>query len=106
MRAGRFVIRTEHGGTKVSWSVTGVRHDAFAREHPFRAEQPKVGTERGRYLHPDLYGKPSSASVIRPLAGQPRSDARVERLLRCVAMRADQQDVVVAVRGRHDRGRG
>jgi hypothetical protein len=69
IRNGRFVVRTEHAGTKVSWSVTGLRDDAFARKHPFRAEQAKIGVERGRYLHPDLFGKPSSASVIRPLEG-------------------------------------
>jgi hypothetical protein len=68
VRAGTFVIRTEHGGTKVSWSVTGLRKDRFAGEHAFRAVQAKSGAERGRYLHPDLYGKPSSASVIRRVA--------------------------------------
>jgi hypothetical protein len=67
VRRGRFVIRTEHGGTKVSWSVTGLRRDAYATRHPFRAVQVKTRAERGRYLHPDLYGKPSSASVIRPI---------------------------------------
>jgi hypothetical protein len=64
---GRFVIRTKHGGTKVSWTVTGLRRDAYAREHPFRAVQPKSGAERGRYLHPEVYGQPRSKSVIRPV---------------------------------------
>jgi len=34
-----------------------------------RAVEAKTGRERGRYLHPDLYGKARSASVIRPVAG-------------------------------------
>ena len=68
LAGGRFTIRTEHGDTKVSWSVTGIRQDRFARAHPFRARQPKTGREQGRYLHPELYGKPSSASVVRPIA--------------------------------------
>ena len=67
VRHGRFVIRTEHANTKVSWSVTGLRRDAFARAHPFHAVQTKVGAERGRYLHPELYGEPASKSVIRPV---------------------------------------
>jgi hypothetical protein len=67
VRHGRFVIRTEHANTKVSWSVTGLRRDAFARAHPFHAVQTKVGAERGRYLHPKLYGEPASKSVIRPV---------------------------------------
>ena len=74
VRNGRFVIRTEHGATKVSWAVTGLRRDAFARKHPFRAVEAKAGAERGRYLHPDLFGKRSSASVIRPA---PATGARV-----------------------------
>jgi hypothetical protein len=71
VRDGQFVIRTEHGGTKVSWSVTGLRRDPFARKHPFRVVEAKAGTERGRSLHPDLFGKPRSASVIRPITGTP-----------------------------------
>jgi hypothetical protein len=67
VRRGSFAVRTEHGSTKVSWTVTGLRRDAFARAHPFRAEQAKVGAERGRYLHPELYGEPASKSVIRPV---------------------------------------
>jgi hypothetical protein len=46
VRRGRFVIRTEHGGTKVSWSVTGLRRDAYATRHPFRAVEVKAGAER------------------------------------------------------------
>jgi hypothetical protein len=63
---GRFVIRTENAGTKVSWSVTGLRRDAFARTHPFHAVQAKTGAERGRYLHPELYGQPRSKGIAAP----------------------------------------
>jgi hypothetical protein len=79
MRDGQFVIRTEHGNTKVSWSVTGLRQDRFARKHPFRAVKAKTGTERGRYLHPDLYGKPRSASVIRRVTGKSAARAAADR---------------------------
>jgi hypothetical protein len=79
VRGGRFVIRTEYGGTKVSWSVTGLRRDAFARKHPFRAVQAKAGIERGRYLHPDLYGRPRFASVIRPVKATPAARAATHR---------------------------
>jgi hypothetical protein len=71
VRDGSFVIRTEHAGTKVSWSVTGLRRDRYARKHPFQAEQVKSGSERGHYLHPDLYGKARSASVIRSVQAAP-----------------------------------
>jgi hypothetical protein len=75
VRGGSFVIRTEHGGTKVSWSLTGLRRDPYARKHPFRAVQTKVGIERGRYLHPDLYGRALSLSVIRPVEVTPAARA-------------------------------
>jgi hypothetical protein len=75
VRGGTFVIRTEHGGTKVSWSVTGLRRDAYARAHPLRAVQVKAGAERGRYLHPELYGKPRTASVIQPVETTPAARA-------------------------------
>lgn len=38
---GTFVIRSEHGDTKVSWTVTGVRKDPQAMSDPFVVEQPK-----------------------------------------------------------------
>src|SRR5690606_5312467 len=60
---GTFVVRSEHGDTKVSWSVTGVRHDPQATAQPFEVEQPKVGAMRGRYADPALHGAPASRSV-------------------------------------------
>jgi trimeric autotransporter adhesin len=44
-------------GLKVSWQVTGVRHDPYAEAHrsPVEVEKPVAG--RGQYLHPELYAK-------------------------------------------------
>ena len=50
---------------KVSWQVTGIRDDAYARAHPLRVEQPKRGAERGHYLYPELFGAPRSKAVAR-----------------------------------------
>jgi hypothetical protein len=44
-------------GLKVSWQVTGVRHDAYAEAHPSPVEVEKPLAERGHYLHPELYLK-------------------------------------------------
>ncbi len=62
---GRFTIRTEHPHMKVSWSVTGVRKDPQAAQEGIDVVQSKVGADRGRYLDPELYGKPASAGVER-----------------------------------------
>jgi hypothetical protein len=72
VRHGAFVVRTEHPGTKVSWTVTGTRHDPYARTHPFQAVRSKVGAARGRYVHPGAYGKPDSSAIARV----PRSSTR------------------------------
>jgi hypothetical protein len=43
-------------GTKVSWQVTGIRHDAYANAHRLQVEVDKSPELRGTYLHPDAYG--------------------------------------------------
>ena len=52
----RFVIQTSKPGVKVSWQVTGIRQDAWANAHRIPVEEEKPEAERGKYLHPDLYG--------------------------------------------------
>jgi hypothetical protein len=47
----------------VSWQVTGVRQDAFAKVHPLQVEVEKPENERGYYLHPELYGAPPEKSI-------------------------------------------
>jgi Collagen triple helix repeat (20 copies) len=65
----RFVVRSEHPRTKVSWSIIGTRTDPQARATPIAPVQAKRGADRGRYLAPELYGKPASAGVdrVRPV---------------------------------------
>jgi hypothetical protein len=50
-------------GMQVCWQVTGVRQDAWAKANPMAVEPKKPATEKGRYLHPTLYGKPASAGI-------------------------------------------
>ena len=59
----RFVIRSKPR-VEVSWQVTGVRHDRYANAHRIQVVVPKHGSAQGRYLHPQLYGKPLSKSVV------------------------------------------
>jgi hypothetical protein len=54
----QFSIAGGAPGMKVSWQVTGVRQDAFAKAHPLAVEVRKPEKERGRYLHPEAYGAP------------------------------------------------
>jgi hypothetical protein len=56
MQDGKFTIRTDKPNVKVSWQVTGIRHDRYAVAHRTPIEEPKPTTEQGHYLHPELYG--------------------------------------------------
>jgi hypothetical protein len=51
-----FTIKTSKPSVKVSWQVTGIRHDAYAEAHRIVVEEDK-GKERGTYLHPELFQK-------------------------------------------------
>jgi hypothetical protein len=66
---GRFVIQTDLPAIDVSWQVTGIRHDRFAEKNRIPLEEDKPEAERGRYLHPDAWGRPAEDGVIeRPRA--------------------------------------
>ena len=54
----RFTIRTDRPNVKVSWQVTGIRHDPWANAHRIEVEKAKPPEEQGLYLAPEVYGKP------------------------------------------------
>jgi len=60
---GRFKISTDATNVKVSWQITAVRQDAYAKAHPLVVEKDKPANEKGFYLHPELYGQPSERQI-------------------------------------------
>jgi hypothetical protein len=52
VKGGRFSIRTDRPSVKVSWQVTGIRQDTYAREHPIVVEQDKPTTRKGTAAYP------------------------------------------------------
>ena len=46
-------------GRKVSWQVTGIRHDAYANAHRIPVEELKPTAAMGTYLHPEAFGQPA-----------------------------------------------
>jgi len=48
---------------KVSWQVTGVRKDAFAKANPVYVEDYKSEKEKGKYLHPTAFGKSEDLAI-------------------------------------------
>jgi hypothetical protein len=59
----RFRIAGGEPGMRVSWLVTGIRHDPYAEAHRIPVDEAKSGREQGRYLNPELCGAPESADV-------------------------------------------
>jgi hypothetical protein len=51
----QFEIAGGKEGLKVSWQVTGVRHDPYAEKNRVVVEEEKPVSERGTYLHPEAY---------------------------------------------------
>lgn len=61
----RFKIAGGVPGQEVSWQVTGIRQDAFARAHRVQVEEDKSEQERGKYLHPEVFGISGEDAAIR-----------------------------------------
>jgi len=63
IRRGRFSVAGGLRGMKVSWQVTGIRHDPWAKANRIQVEEKKTGSERGTYRHPEALGRPEELSV-------------------------------------------
>jgi hypothetical protein len=63
IRANRFRVQTDEPNVEVSWQVTGIRNDAYAKAHRIQVEELKATSEKGKYLHPELHGAKRSLNV-------------------------------------------
>jgi len=63
MEHNRFVIAGGVPGMRVSWQVTGIRHDAYAEANRIVVEEYKREEDRGRYLTPEAFGLPREMAV-------------------------------------------
>jgi hypothetical protein len=69
----QFTIKTNKPLVKVSWQVTGIRHDAYANRYRIPVEEDKALSEQGYYLHPEVFGQPESKSISTALKSEPPS---------------------------------
>ena len=84
VQGNRFKIAGGTSGMKVSWQVTGIRQDAWAKAHRIQVEENKPVEEHGYYLHPELHGELEEKSIVRvrhphPLPMPPERLTRFER---------------------------
>jgi hypothetical protein len=59
----RFLIAGGEPGMKVSWQVTGIRHDPYVEATRIPVEEEKSPVERGKYLYPEAYGVPDNLGI-------------------------------------------
>jgi hypothetical protein len=58
-----FAISGGKPGMKVSWMVTGIRHDPFAEKNRIPVEVEKREKEKNLYLYPDAYDQPEEKGI-------------------------------------------
>ena len=66
---------------RVSWQVTAIRQDAWAKAHPMQVEEEKSAEERGYFLHPDLYDaseEKNIAFVLHPQSVQMMMESKMD----------------------------
>jgi hypothetical protein len=71
VQGNRFMIAGGAPGLRVSWQVTGIRQDAYAKTNPIMVEVDKPVEERGALLHPEAYGLDHSYSLEARLHNAP-----------------------------------
>jgi len=63
IKDNHFKIAGGTPGMKVSWQVTGIRHDPYAEAHRIPVEEDKPPQEHGKYLYPKEYGQPTTSGI-------------------------------------------
>lgn len=67
----KFKIKTDKPNVEVSWQVTGVRNDAYARENRVKVTVNKEGKEKGKYMHPTAFGLTQDNGIMSNNLNQP-----------------------------------
>ena len=81
----QFKIGGGIAGRKVSWQVTGIRHDAYANAHRIPVEELKPTAAMGTYLHPEAFGQPAEKG--RPAVADAKPLAKDSPAARAAAAR-------------------
>jgi hypothetical protein len=63
IRNNQFTIKTDQPRVRVSWQITGIRRDPWAVANRIAVEEEKTAEDKGRYLHPELWGRPKEEQI-------------------------------------------
>jgi hypothetical protein len=75
VKHGKFTIAGARAGQEVSWQLTGIRHDAWANANRIPVEHDKTAADKGRCIHPELFGAAADARVGFRQIGRERKPA-------------------------------
>ncbi len=71
----KFEVATSQPNVKVSWQVTGIRHDAVANMRRIPNAVEKEAQNKGKYLNPEAFGKPMSMAIGYTEDADPKSSS-------------------------------
>jgi hypothetical protein len=74
VKGNQFIIATDKPTIKVSWQVTGIRNDAYAKKNRVVPVQDKPEQEKGKYLNADAFGLPREESIHAIKNQEPKKD--------------------------------
>jgi hypothetical protein len=63
IEANTFKIKTDKPNIEVSWQVTGVRNDAFAKSNRIKVEEEKEAKNIGTYLNPEAFNNKTTNEI-------------------------------------------
>jgi len=73
IRGNRFRIAGGMPGMRVSWQVTGIRHDAYAHANRIPVEEEKPAQDQGKYLNPEAHGVSADKGMLVPALNEPHT---------------------------------
>ena len=86
IKDNQLTIRTDQPRVRVSWQVTGVRRDPWAVANRIAVEEEKAGEDKGKYLHPELWGHTKEEQIRHRLVAEaerltvPRGLEEIQRI--------------------------
>ena len=75
-----FLVQTDKPNIKISWQVTGIRHDVWANKHRIEVETLKSDSKRGTRLHPSEWGLNREVSEMWDKSQPPPVDTNIDSL--------------------------
>ena len=63
MTGNHFKVHGGIAGMRVSWQITGIRKDPWAKNNRIDVEEEKPSNELDSYIHPEVYNQSSDRDV-------------------------------------------